>query len=250
MLFLTVSFRSAPYYTGADIVFVFAWTPLILAGSGTVLSADAAVADWARKRARPGGPQAGRSGGRPVTAPEASRRDVMLKGMVTTAVAAASLITGGLAAGLGRLAGGTSGKTGASSFPSAAGPQTAGLRPVATNAAAASSAAAKPGSSPAGQAIGPARDVPVGQAASFQDPASGDPAIVIQPQAGTFLAFDAVCPHAGCTVQYDPSAKIIVCPCHGSQFSASTGAVEVGPAASGLTRIAIAEGANGQLYAS
>jgi thiosulfate dehydrogenase [quinone] large subunit len=91
--------------------------------------------------------------------------------------------------------------------------------------------------------------VPVGQAASFQDPASGDPAIVIQPQAGTFLAFDAVCPHAGCTVQYDPSAKIIVCPCHGSQFNASTGAVELGPAVTGLARIAIAKGANGQLYA-
>ena len=39
-LFLTVSFHSNPYYTGSDIVFVFAWTPLLLAGSGGVLSAD------------------------------------------------------------------------------------------------------------------------------------------------------------------------------------------------------------------
>jgi len=91
---------------------------------------------------------------------------------------------------------------------------------------------------------------PVGQAASFRDPASGDPSIVIQPRSGTFLAFDAVCPHAGCTVEYDPSAKVIVCPCHGSQFSASTGAVETGPAATGLTRITIAEGGDGQLYVS
>ena len=99
-------------------------------------------------------------------------------------------------------------------------------------------------------AIGPARDVPVGQAASFTDPATGDPSIVIQPQAGTFVAFDAVCPHAGCTVSYDPTAKLIVCPCHGSQFSASTGAVELGPAATGLTGITIAEGRDGQLYIS
>ena len=50
MLFLTVSFHSSPYYTGADIVFAFAWTPLLLAGSGPVLSLDAAIADWAARR--------------------------------------------------------------------------------------------------------------------------------------------------------------------------------------------------------
>ena len=55
MLFLTVSFHSAPYYTGADIVFAFAWTPLLLVGSGSVLSLDAAIADWAGKQAGPGG---------------------------------------------------------------------------------------------------------------------------------------------------------------------------------------------------
>jgi thiosulfate dehydrogenase [quinone] large subunit len=90
--------------------------------------------------------------------------------------------------------------------------------------------------------------VPVGQAASFQDPATGDASIVIHPRAGTFLAFDAVCPHAGCTVGYDTSAKLILCPCHGSEFNASTGAVERGPAASGLTKLTIAEGSDGQLY--
>ena len=29
MLFLTVSYHSDPYYTGADIVFLFAFTPLL-----------------------------------------------------------------------------------------------------------------------------------------------------------------------------------------------------------------------------
>jgi thiosulfate dehydrogenase [quinone] large subunit len=71
---------------------------------------------------------------------------------------------------------------------------------------------------------------------------------VLHPQAATFLAFDAVCPHAGCTVQYDSSQNLIVCPCHGSQFSPSTGAVQVGPAVTGLTKLAIAEGQDGQLY--
>jgi thiosulfate dehydrogenase (quinone) large subunit len=228
MLFLTVSFHSAPYYTGADIVFAFAWTPLLLAGSGPVLSLDAAIAEWADKEAGPG--------------PGASRREVMLGGTVTAAVAIFSVIAGGLAAGLGRLAGGTAGKQERPSLPTAAGSTpaaTAGPRHRAT---------ARPGQAPPGTAIGPASDVPVGQAASFTDPATGDPSIVIRPRSATFVAFDAVCPHAGCTVGYDPSAKVIVCPCHGSQFNASTGAVEVGPAPTGLTKLGIAEGPNGQLY--
>src|SRR5579864_4658267 len=49
-LFLTVSFHSNPYYTGSDIVFAFAWTPLLLAGSGGVLSADSLLAHVARKQ--------------------------------------------------------------------------------------------------------------------------------------------------------------------------------------------------------
>ena len=239
MLFLTVSFHSAPYYTGADIVFAFAWTPLLLAGSGSVLSLDAAIKGWVGQQAVPARRQARRSGS---AAPEVRRREVLLRGMTTAAVAALSLVIGGLAAGLGRLAGGTAGKAGTSSLPSpAATAPTATARPG-------SSSAPTPGTVPSGTAIGPAADVPIAQAASFQDPATGDPSIVIQPHSGQFLAFDAVCPHAGCTVRYDPTAKVIVCPCHGSQFNASTGAVEVGPAATGLRRLTIAEGSNGQLY--
>jgi thiosulfate dehydrogenase [quinone] large subunit len=90
--------------------------------------------------------------------------------------------------------------------------------------------------------------VPVGEAAQFSDPTTGDPSLVVQPKAGTFVAFDAVCPHAGCIVQYDPQGKQFVCPCHGSQFNGRTGAVEVGPAVTGLTAIGITEGPDGQLY--
>jgi len=244
MLFLTVSFHTSPYYTGADIVFVFAWTPLLLTGSGSVLSLDAAIADWATKRPARAWRQADRPG---PGAPEVGRREVVLRGTVTAAVAAASLVIGGLAAGLGRLVGGTAGKNAGPSLPSAAGPV---ARATATPRDSATAKAGPTGKAPPGTAIGPARDVPVGQAASFQDPSTGDPSIVIQPSRGTFLAFDAVCPHAGCTVGYDPTAKVIICPCHGSQFNASTGAVEIGPAATGLTKIAIAEGSNGQLYVS
>ncbi len=233
LLFLTVSFHSSPYYTGADIVFAFAWTPLLLAGTSTVLSLDAILADRAARAPKPG----------------SGRREVV----VTAAVAGASLAVGGLAAGLGRLAGGTSGQGGEQALSPAAAsssPASSASSSPAATASGSETATAAPGQTPPGTAIGAASKVPVGQAASFTDPSSGDPSLVIQPSAGKFVAFDAVCPHAGCTVGYNAAQKIIACPCHGSQFNASTGAVEVGPATRGLKKLTVAEGSSGQLYVS
>jgi thiosulfate dehydrogenase [quinone] large subunit len=234
MLFLAVSFHSSPYYTGADIVFAFAWTPLLLAGAGPVLSADAMITARAQARARAG------RGGRKVIEAEASRREVVLKWTVTGVAAAAGLVLGGVVAGVGRLAGGTK------SNPGGALPSPTESASAATATPSASSGSA--GSHPAGTAIALAKNVPVGGSASFTDPSSGDPSIVIQATAGKFLAFDAVCPHAGCAVAYDQSARVIACPCHGSQFNAATGAVEQGPATTGLKPIAISQDSNGQLY--
>jgi len=90
----------------------------------------------------------------------------------------------------------------------------------------------------------------VGGAASFTDPSSGDPSLVVQPSRHRFLAFDAVCPHAGCAVSYEPGSKLFVCPCHGSEFNGRTGAVITGPAPRGLSRIQVAKGPDGQLYIS
>lgn len=228
VLFLTVSFHASPYYTGADIVFVFAWTPLLLAGAGPVLSADAVIA------ARAGARRSSRH------TLEPGRRDVMLKAAVTAAAAAAGAVLAGAAAGLGRLGGASSSATAAplpvQAAPPAAVPSASGVTPPA-------------GGHPPGTAVGAASKVAVGGSAPFTDPATHDPAVVIQPAAGTFVAFDAVCPHAGCTVGYSRSARRLVCPCHGSQFSAATGAVLAGPAPRGLRPITVAEGSDGQLYA-
>ena len=48
-LWLTVSWKSEPWFTGADVVYFFALTPLLFAGSAGVLSADAWL-DAARER--------------------------------------------------------------------------------------------------------------------------------------------------------------------------------------------------------
>jgi len=90
--------------------------------------------------------------------------------------------------------------------------------------------------------------VPVGGAARFTDPATGDPSIVLQLSKGTFVAYDAICPHAGCTVGYAGGAKLLVCPCHGSEFDPANGNVLTGPAPRGLQPIAVAESGDGQLY--
>ena len=56
--------------------------------------------------------------------------------------------------------------------------------------------------------------------------------VVTQPEAGTFEAFSAVCPHQGCLVSQVQDG-LIVCPCHGSEFKITDGSVVRGPASRG-----------------
>nr|WP_240896122.1 Rieske (2Fe-2S) protein [Kineococcus siccus] len=70
-------------------------------------------------------------------------------------------------------------------------------------------------------------DVPVGSAVKVEA-ADGTGVVVAQPTAGTAVAFNARCPHAGCAVAVDDAE--LNCPCHGSRFDALTGAVLKGPA--------------------
>jgi thiosulfate dehydrogenase (quinone) large subunit len=301
-LFLAVSFHTNPYYTGSDIVFVFAWMPLIVAGGGQ-LSLDALTTNLiAARHLRPtqlpvqlpfatvqaicghyhggrceaqhnaacqpaGCPYLTRELSKPARGGAAAKLDVdrrRLVGAMTLGAGAVVVLGTAAITGVARLVHGSSSASARApalgadgSAGSSSGSATSGSATVAPSASGTptptSSATSQPsataGSKPAGTKIGLASAVPVKGAATFQDPSTGDPAIVVQPRAGTFLGFDAVCPHAGCTVAYDESSVTFMCPCHGSQFNGSTGAVEVGPASRGLGRIAVAEGSDGQLYA-
>jgi thiosulfate dehydrogenase [quinone] large subunit len=81
------------------------------------------------------------------------------------------------------------------------------------------------------------------------DPKSGDPAIVIHTSGSQFYGYDAVCTHAGCTVQYDPQSKLIVCPCHGAQYDPTHDAqVVAGPAPSPLTKLPFTIDSQGNIY--
>jgi Rieske Fe-S protein len=57
--------------------------------------------------------------------------------------------------------------------------------------------------------------------------------VVTQPTAGTFVGLSAVCTHKGCVVNKVADGTID-CPCHGSKFSITDGAVVNGPATSPL----------------
>ncbi len=63
--------------------------------------------------------------------------------------------------------------------------------------------------------------------------------VVTQPIAGTFKAFTAVCPHQGCLVS-EVKDNEIICPCHGSKFSAEDGSVIQGPATEPLAAADVA----------
>ena len=54
----------------------------------------------------------------------------------------------------------------------------------------------------------------------------------------SFAAYSAVCPHAGATVEYNPSSSSFICPAHGSTFSATGGLIQ-GPATKGLSKLEI-----------
>jgi len=62
------------------------------------------------------------------------------------------------------------------------------------------------------------------------------PAMLIHHADGTWVAFDAVCTHLGCTVQYQPDRDRIHCACHGGVYDAHTGRNASGPPPRPLTR--------------
>jgi nitrite reductase/ring-hydroxylating ferredoxin subunit len=76
-----------------------------------------------------------------------------------------------------------------------------------------------------GTVLGAASDIPVGGGKIY--PAAR--VVVTQPVRGQYQGFSAVCTHVGCILS-EVADGTIDCPCHGSEFTISTGAVVTGPA--------------------
>lgn len=76
-----------------------------------------------------------------------------------------------------------------------------------------------------GTVLAKTREIPVGGGKIFTTAR----VVVTQPARGTYRAFSAVCTHVGCILN-QISDGTINCPCHGSEFKITNGAVVTGPA--------------------
>ncbi len=81
------------------------------------------------------------------------------------------------------------------------------------------------GAGTTGTLLGLVKDIPVGGGMVFME----QKVVVTQPAKGVFKAFSAVCTHVGCVCNKVANGTID-CPCHGSEFKITDGAVVTGPA--------------------
>lgn len=202
-LWLTISWNADPWYTGADIVYAFAFTPLVIAGAGA-LSADAWLGAMStRERADPDG-QPGADG---------TRRTLLAGVLGLTGL----LALGGAFLARGPRRGAPSASTGATTDPQSGAPTSGATETVPSDSSAAPSA---PSPAASGPVLVSAGQVPVGSAVKVDDPESGDPTWVMQLESGRFTAVRAACPHQGCAVNFVSGSTGFVCPCHNSRFAA------------------------------
>ena len=211
VFFLSASWTVQPYFLGSDSIYTVAWITLALVGDQGVLSVRPLLF----------GPATIASRQRRPADPDRRRLLLQLGGAAVAAVWVLAVVP--------RLR------------SSAA---TSGTQ----NAAPATSPT--PLASPTGTRIGALSDLQSRGFLDFTDPASGDPAVAISQSANSVVAFDAVCTHAGCTVSYDSSQRLLSCPCHGALFDPAHGAsVVAGPAPTPLGSVRIEISADGGVYA-
>lgn len=267
IFFLSASWRVYPYFYGADIVFLFGWITLLLAGptTGGWPAFDALVARWIVPRI-PGryrdttehvlGVVLGTNGSEPHAAvaevdsgAEALPRGAGTRqgraGRATYAVrgrgrfqhstSRRDFIRGGLAGAASML-----GAVLLFSWLRGSGDSAGTLSGSGSDSGASSTTGGTGTASGSGSAIAQVSAVPVNSAAQFTVPSNSDPGILVHLNNGQFVAFDATCTHAGCPVQYDPSSQLLICPCHGAEFDpAHQAAVVQGPTGTPLMSVPI-----------
>ncbi|HKH09993.1 MAG TPA: Rieske (2Fe-2S) protein [Rubrobacter sp.] len=141
-------------------------------------------------------------------------------GAASASVAACGGGSGGSGSSSGGGSGGSGGGSGAAKSTPAASSDASGEASTATG----------------GSAIAQESDVGPGSAVTFKD--GGKDAVLVHLDSGEFVAYSAICTHAGCTVAYKNAQ--LACPCHGSVFDPANGAEVVsGPAQRPLPEIPV-----------
>jgi thiosulfate dehydrogenase (quinone) large subunit len=268
--FLTASWHTRPFFYGPDLPFAAGWLVLLLAGDAGLPSLDRRLARRQRAlvdlgddrevalpldrvqqvcaAADPSGRCAGAAGRTcrgqqcpllpqepgPV-AFDAGRRALLARGALAGVVLVGTGVLGAAIAAAERLLGSDGATGGIASLPSQP------THPPARRTSPSSRASA-------GTRIGSLSDIAVGQAAAFTT-RTGQPAVAVRLGQRRVVAYSAVCTHAGCTVGYDSSARLLACPCHGAQFDPARGAAAVaGPTSTPLPSITLYVGTDGGLY--
>lgn len=246
VLFFTASWHTTPYFLGPDLVFAFAWLPIVLAGSEGQPALENVVRRSSPALARRVSlnPEALESMDDAAVA-RSTRRVLLLEfGGAAIAIAGIATLFKGPYTGPRTLSAGAKGGSGKSP---AKGPG-AGSGGAGSGSGGAAESASGGGSSlpPGAVKLGPSSRLPAESAATYTDPTEGTPDILIRESDGSLKAYSAVCTHAGCTVGYEGGT--IVCPCHGGEYSAETGEVIAGPPPEGLAPKRVVE-SGGQIYA-
>jgi Rieske Fe-S protein len=83
----------------------------------------------------------------------------------------------------------------------------------------------------------------------FDYPKANNPAVLIRTMDGQYLAYSRKCAHLGCSVDYDPAARCLTCPCHRGSYDSRSGYVMYGPPPKPLDQIILQMRAGGEVWA-
>jgi thiosulfate dehydrogenase [quinone] large subunit len=214
LFWLSASWATHPYYYGPDLPYAAGWLTLALVGHGSLLVPQRLLAVD--------------------TAPASAIRRAILQ---TGLLAGSALVVASLTAPLRWLGLDTGAKPSPSPSPTPLGPAPSprdGALLIATVAQV-------------------RRQGSVAFTVPFDAPAplpAGDPGVIVQLGDGAFAAFDAVCTHAACTVDWDATDAVLLCPCHGAAFDPEhDGAVLAGPTDMPLVALPIVvDAASGSIF--
>ena len=227
LFWLTNSWATHPYYYGGDLPYLFGFVTLALADHGDMLLARQLMAR------SPAEPISG-----PVGPASPERRILLQTGLLATL----SLIVASLAVPLRALGVRLDGSV--STIPT---PEPSPGNGPAASPSTSGGGSPAPSTSSGGIKVATIAAVQQAGSAAFRIPFSalpplpaGDPGVIVELQDGSFVAFDAICTHAGCTVEWDAADSILLCPCHSAAFDpAHDGAVIAGPASTPLAKLPI-----------